>query len=63
MKNSSLVAGQKITEKKVLNQIRTIYKEQCYTETKDVAQTCLYPVTSYRAESYWVGRWNPTMDG
>jgi hypothetical protein len=41
---------------------RTVYKEQYYTETKDVTQTCLYPVTSYRAETYWVGRWNPFVD-
>src|SRR3972149_6275588 len=41
---------------------RTVYKEQYYTETKDVTQVCWYPVTNYRAETYWVGRWNPFVE-
>lgn len=38
---------------------RTVYKEQQYTETKDATQVYWYPVTTYRAETHWVGILNP----
>lgn len=41
---------------------RTVYKEQYYTETKDVTQTSWHPVTTYRAATYWVDRWNPFVE-
>jgi hypothetical protein len=41
---------------------RTVYKDQYYTETKDVTQVAWCPVTTYQAETYWVGRWNPFVD-
>ena len=41
---------------------RTVYKEQLYTETKDVTQTYWYQVTTYRAETNLVGRWNPFVE-
>ncbi len=41
---------------------RTVYKEQYYTETKDVTQVYWCPVTTYRAETYWVGHWNPFVE-
>ena len=41
---------------------RTVYKEQYYTETKDVTQVSWCPVTTYQAETYWVGRWNPFVE-
>ncbi|MGA2796065.1 MAG: hypothetical protein ABSE63_00660 [Thermoguttaceae bacterium] len=41
---------------------RTVYKEQYYTETKDVTQVCWCPVTAYQPETYWVGRWNPFVE-
>ncbi len=41
---------------------RTVYKEQLYTETKDVAQVYWCPLTTYQPETYWVGRWNPFVD-
>jgi hypothetical protein len=41
---------------------RTVYKEQYYTETKDITRICWRPVTTYRADTYWVGRWNPFVE-
>ena len=41
---------------------RTVYKEQCYTETKDVTRTYWTPITTYRAESHWVGILNPFVE-
>jgi hypothetical protein len=41
---------------------RTVYKEQCSTETKDVTMTYLTPVTTYRIESHWVGILNPFVE-
>jgi hypothetical protein len=41
---------------------RTVYKQQYYTETKDVTQTTWCPVTTYQPETYWVGRWNPFVE-
>ena len=41
---------------------RTVYKQQYYTETKDVTQTSWCPVTTYQPETYWVGRWNPFVE-
>jgi hypothetical protein len=37
---------------------RTVYKEQLNTEVRDVTRTCLCPVTTYRAETEMVGKWN-----
>lgn len=46
-----------VCETKMLQTTRTVYKEQFYTETKDVTQVYWYPVTTYQAETNWVGRW------
>ena len=37
---------------------RTVYKEQFNTETRDVTRTWWCPVTTYRAETEMVGKWN-----
>ena len=41
---------------------RTVYKEQYYTDTKDVTRVYWCPVTTYRADTYWIGRWNPFVE-
>jgi hypothetical protein len=51
-----------ITETSMQQTTRTVYKDQYYTETKDVTQNVWCPVTYYRAENYWVGRWNPFVE-
>ncbi len=51
-----------VWETKTQQTTRTVYKEQYYTETKDVTQVYWCPITTYRAETYWVGRWNPFVE-
>lgn len=38
---------------------RTVYREQARTELQDVHRVYQVPITEYRRESYWRGRWNP----
>jgi hypothetical protein len=38
---------------------RTVYREQAKVEMQDVSRVYQVPVTEYRRESYWRGRWNP----
>ena len=37
----------------------TVYREQFTTELRDTTRTAWTPVTEYRWETFWVGRWNP----
>jgi hypothetical protein len=37
---------------------QTVYKEQLNTEVRDVTRTCWSSVTTYRAETEMVGKWN-----
>ena len=41
---------------------RTVYRRQCQTEIRDTYRTVMVPVTEYRRESRWVGRWNPFVE-
>jgi len=47
-----------VCETQMQQTTRTVYKEQYYTETKDVTQVYWCPITTYRAETHWVDRWN-----
>jgi hypothetical protein len=38
---------------------RTVLRGQWRTDTQDVVRTYSVPVTEYRTESYWQGRYNP----
>jgi hypothetical protein len=38
---------------------RTVYREQYQTDYQDTVRVYSVPVTEYRWESYWQGRWNP----
>lgn len=40
---------------------RTVLREQYRTEMHDTVQVYSAPVTEWRYEAYWVGRWNPFM--
>jgi hypothetical protein len=51
-----------VCETQMQQTTRTVYKEQYYTETKDVAQVSWCPVTTYRAETHWVGILNPFVE-
>ena len=41
---------------------QTVYKEQFDSEVRDVTRTYLCPVTTYRAETEMVGKWNFFID-
>lgn len=38
---------------------RTVYREHARVELQDINRVYQVPVTEYRRESYWRGRWNP----
>lgn len=38
---------------------RTVYREHARTELQDIQRVYQIPITEYRRESYWKGRWNP----
>lgn len=38
---------------------RTVYREQASVQLQDINRVYAVPVTEYRRESYWRGRWNP----
>jgi hypothetical protein len=40
---------------------RTVYRRRASTDTRETYRTVWVPVTTYRWESYWVGRWNPLV--
>ena len=48
-----------VSERSLEPRERTVHRERITTEWRDTYQTHLTPVTEYRWESYWVGRWNP----
>lgn len=48
-----------ITETRVQPSARTVYREQLRCEVRDTVRTWWSPVTEYRCEAHWVGRWNP----
>ncbi|MBX9787343.1 MAG: hypothetical protein K2Y37_00375 [Pirellulales bacterium] len=41
---------------------RTVYREQYRTEFADTVHVSSKPVTEWRLESYWRGRWNPFVE-
>ncbi|MGW8256906.1 MAG: hypothetical protein ACWGMZ_05425 [Thermoguttaceae bacterium] len=51
-----------VCETKMQHTTRTVYKEELYTETKDVTQVYWLPLTTYQPDIYWVGRWNPFVE-
>lgn len=38
---------------------RTVYREQLRTDMQNAVQVYSVPITEWRAEAYWRGRWNP----
>jgi hypothetical protein len=47
-----------VTETKLQQVTRTTYKEDYYSETRDVTRTSWTSVAGYRTETYWTGWWN-----
>jgi hypothetical protein len=48
-----------VAETKIQECEQTVYRPQWKTETRDVVRTYQVPVTEYRWEAYWQGRFNP----
>jgi len=40
---------------------QTVYREEQTSELRQTQRTWWSPVTEYRCEAYWVGRWNPLV--
>lgn len=51
-----------VLETQMRETTQTFYREQFATETKETTQEGWVPVTEYRLEAYWVGRWNPFVE-
>lgn len=50
---------QPVTETQCLERQRVVYQETCDVRMCDTVRTYTVPVTEYRWESYWKGRYNP----
>ncbi|MGH7193165.1 MAG: hypothetical protein ACREJM_06465 [Candidatus Saccharimonadales bacterium] len=50
---------QPVTETQCLERQRLVYQETCDVQMCDTVRTYTVPVTEYRWESYWKGRYNP----
>lgn len=50
---------QPVTETRCLERQRLVYQETCDVQMCDTVRTYTVPVTEYRWESYWKGRYNP----
>ena len=48
-----------VAETKIQESEQTVYRPQWKTETRDVVRTYHVPITEYRWEAYWQGRFNP----
>jgi hypothetical protein len=48
-----------ICETQMRQSTQTVYREQRSSELRDTCRTWWSPVTEYRCEAHWVGRWNP----
>ena len=51
-----------ISETQVRPYTQTVYREQLDCELRDTVRTWWSPVTEYRCEAHWVGRWNPLVE-
>lgn len=48
-----------VVETRTQQSTQTVYREETVTELRDTARQRWTPVTEYRWEATWVGRWNP----
>ena len=48
-----------VTETRTQQSTRTVYREQWTTEQREYLRVSYVPVTEYRYEQYWAGRYNP----
>lgn len=53
------VVQQRVPETRLEERTETVYRSQSVTENKQLTRIYWTPVTEYRWEAFWVGRWNP----
>ena len=53
------VVREPVWETRTQQSTRTVYRQQAVTELRDTICERLTPVTEYRWEAVWIGRWNP----
>ena len=53
---------QRVPESRMEERTKTVYREELATETRKTQRDYWAPVTDYRWESFWVGRWNPLAE-
>ena len=56
------VVQRPMAETQTRESTQTFYREEYTTKISESIQERWTPVTDYRLESYWVGRWNPFVD-
>jgi len=52
---------ERVPQSRMEDRTQTVYREECTTEMRETTRVHRTPVTEYRWEAYWVGRWNPLV--
>src|SRR3972149_6151286 len=53
---------ERVPESRMEERTETVYREHLATEMQETTRTYWSPVTEYRWEAFWVGRWNPLVE-
>ena len=53
------VVRRPVSETRLERREETVYRERTVTEYQETTRVCSVPVTEYRWEAHWAGRWNP----
>jgi hypothetical protein len=56
------VVRRPVCETQLRPSTQTVYREEQTSELRETQRTWWSPVTEYRCEAYWVGRWNPLVE-
>jgi hypothetical protein len=56
------VVQRPVLETQTRESTQTVYREAYTTQIRESVRERWSPVTEYRLETYWVGRWNPFVD-
>jgi hypothetical protein len=61
-RETSRVVRRPVCETEMRETTKTVYREELSSETRETVRTWWSPVTEYRCEAYWEGRWNPLVE-
>ena len=56
------VVRRPVCETQLRPSTQTVYREEQTSELRETQRTWWSPVTEYRCDAYWVGRWNPLVE-